>query len=167
MAVCDDRAAGDDQAREHHEKRSDVSIGLAELVHMVFARHSSPWSAWSRWLSTPLVLVPLWTRRWSHAAIIGAWMVANPVLFPPPADDRAWSTRAVLGEELWIAERPRDTAMAVDAAATLAGIAALVAARRRRAAPAVGATTAVMALLLVYWQLMARYYSRHRIAVGG
>jgi hypothetical protein len=68
----------------------------------------------------------------------------------------------VLGEELWITERPRDTAMAVNAAATLAGITALIAARRHRAAPAVGATAVMMALLLVYGWLMARYYNQHR-----
>ena len=118
-----------------------MSRRATELKHMVFARHSNPWSAWTRWLSTPLVLVPAWTRRWSHAAIIGAWMAANPVIFPRPADERAWSTRAVLGEELWITERPRDTALAVDAAATLAGIAALIAAGRHRAAPAARPTS--------------------------
>lgn len=135
---------------------------FADLKHNVFARHSNPWSAWTRWLSTPLVLVPLWTRRWSHGAIVGAWMAANAVIFPRPADERAWSTRVVLGEELWITERPHDAAMAVNAAATLAGITALIAARRRRAAPAAGATAVMMALLLVYWRLMADYYSRHR-----
>ena len=113
------------------------------------------------------MLVPLSTRQWSHAAIVGAWMAANPVIFPKPADEHAWSTRAVLGEELWITERPRDTAMAVNAAATLAGITALIAARRRRAAPAAGATAVMMALLLVYWRLMAGYYSRHRGANTG
>lgn len=91
-------------------------------------------------------------------------MAANPVIFPRPADEHAWSTRAVLGEELWITERPRDTAMAVNAAATLAGVAALIAARRHRAAQAAGATAVVMALLLVYWRLMAHYYNRHRSA---
>lgn len=45
-----------------------MSDRFAGPTHMVFARHSNPWSAWTRWLSTPLVLVPLWTRRWSHAA---------------------------------------------------------------------------------------------------
>ena len=135
---------------------------FGDLNHEVFARHSNPWSAWTRWLSTPLVLVPVWTRRWSHAAIIGAWMAANPVIFPRPADEHAWSTRAVLGEELWITERPRDTAMAVNAAATLAGITALIAARRHRAVSAVGATAVMMVLILVYWRLMARYYNEQR-----
>jgi hypothetical protein len=89
------------------------------------------------------------------------------VIFPRPPDEHAWSTRAVLGEELWIGERPFDAAMAVDAAATLAGITALIAARRHRAAPAAGATAVLMALLLVYWQLMARYYEQHRRANSG
>ena len=31
---------------------------FADVKHEVFARHSNPWSAWTRWLSTPLVLVP-------------------------------------------------------------------------------------------------------------
>ena len=136
------------------------------LTHMVFARHSNPWSAWTRWASVPLLLVPMWTRRRSHAVLVGAWMAANPVVFPRPADDRAWSTRAILGEEVWIAERPLDAAMAVDVAATLAGVVAMVAARRRRAVPAALATGAVMALLMVYWRLMARYYDRHGRTAG-
>lgn len=89
-------------------------------------------------------------------------MAANAVIFPEPADQHAWSTRVVLGEELWITERPRDAAMAVNVAATLAGATALIAARRRRAAPAAGATAVTMALLLVYWRLMADYYRRHQ-----
>ena len=78
-----------------------------------------------------------------------------------PAHERAWATRAVLGEEQWIAERPMDTAMAVDVAATAAGLVAMVAARRRRAMPAAAATALEMGLLLAYWELMARYYDRN------
>ena len=49
-----------------------------------------------------------------------------------------------------------------NAAATLAGITALIAARRHRPAMAASATMITMALLMVYWRLMADYYSRHR-----
>jgi|SRR5688572_16116651 len=139
----------------------------ADLKHKVFARHSNPWSAWTRWLSTPLVLVPTWTRRWSHAAIIGAWMAANPVIFPRPADEHAWSTRGCSAKNSGSPSGLRDTAMAVNAAATLAGITALIAARRHRAVPAAGATAVLMALLLVYWRLMARYYNQQRRANTG
>lgn len=131
------------------------------LKRTVFARHSNPWSAWTRWASTPLLLVPVWRRSSRDAALVGVWMAINPVAFPPPAHQRAWSTRAVLGEEQWIAERPRDAAMAVEVAATAAGVVALVAARRRRAWPAAAATAVEMGLLMAYWELMARYYDRH------
>jgi hypothetical protein len=53
-----------------------------------------------------------------------------------PAHEEAWSTRAILGEEQWIEQRPMDAAMAVDAAATAAGVTAMIAARQHRAVPA-------------------------------
>jgi hypothetical protein len=128
--------------------------------HAVFARHSNPWSAWTRWASTPLVLVPVWRRSRRDAALVGVWMAVNPVVFARPAHDRAWAIRAVLGEEQWIAEPPMDTAMAVNVVATASGVVALVAAYRRRAMPAIAATALEMGLLLVYWELMARYHDR-------
>ena len=54
-----------------------------------------------------------------------------------------------------------DTAMAVDLAATAAGLVAMVAARQRRAMPAAVATALQMGLLMAYWELMARYYGRN------
>lgn len=132
-----------------------------KVKRAVFARHSNPWSAWTRWASTPLLLVPVWRRSWRDAALVGAWMAVNPVVFGEPAHQRAWATRAVLGEEQWIAERPRDTAMAVNIAATVAGLVAIAAARRRAAMPAAAATGLEMGLLMAYWELMARYYDRN------
>ena len=133
------------------------------VKRVVFARHSNPWSMWTRWASTPLVLVPVWRRSWRDAALVGLWMAVNPVVFPEPPNDRAWATRAALGEEQWIAERPMGTAMAVNVAATAALLVALVAAHQRRAVPAAAATALEMGLLMAYWELMARYYAR----IGG
>lgn len=130
------------------------------LKREVFARHSNPWSAWTRWASTPLVYVPVWNRSRRQAALVAAWMAVNPIIFPVPRHNQALSTRAVLGEELWITERPRDKAMAVNAAATLAAAIALAAARKRRPAPTAVAIAAQMALTLGYWRLMAEYYDR-------
>ncbi len=126
----------------------------------VFARHSNPWSMWTRWASTPLMLVPAWRRSRRDAALVGLWMAVNPVVFRKPADDRAWATRVALGEEQWIDERPMDTAMAVNVAATAALLAAMVAAYQRRGVVAVAAIALEMVLLMVYWELMARYYDR-------
>jgi hypothetical protein len=128
----------------------------------VFARHANPWSAWTRWASTPLVLVPVWTRRWNHALLLGSWLAVNPFVFGKPVHERAWSTRAMLGEELWITRRPRDAAMALSALTSAVWVGAVVAARRRRLIPAAVATVVQMALTLVYWEQMVRYFDRQR-----
>jgi hypothetical protein len=128
----------------------------------MFARHSNPWSAWTRLASAPLVLVPVWTRRASHAALVGAWLLANPVVFPEPRDEQNWATRAILGEELWITHRPRDAARVVGVAGSAAEVCALIAAHRHRFRQAAVAVAAQMAITLAYWEMMARYLDRHR-----
>ncbi|OBH75609.1 hypothetical protein A5681_10540 [Mycobacterium scrofulaceum] len=133
----------------------------------MFARHCNPWSAWTRWASTPLILVPPWTRRVSHAAWIALWLAVNPFVFGAPSHQRAWSTRAMLGEELWISRRPRDGAMAVSALTSVAALVAVAAAWRRRPLPAAIAVTAQMALTLVYWEQMVRYLERERRGRAG
>jgi hypothetical protein len=134
---------------------------LARVRRAIFARHANPWSAWTRWASTPLVLVPVWTRRPSHAVLVGAWLALNPIIFPRVTDEHNWATRAMLGEELWITRRPRDAAAALSVVTSAAAVIAIVAARRHRLAPAVAATAVQMALTLVYWEQMARYLDRH------
>ncbi|ASX00990.1 hypothetical protein CKJ56_14595 [Mycobacterium intracellulare subsp. chimaera] len=107
-----------------------------------------------------MILVPAWTRRWSHAAWIALWLAANPFVFGTPAHHRAWSTRAMLGEERWISRRPRDAAALVSAATSAAALGAVLAARRHRLRPALIAVAVQMALTLVYWQQMVRYLER-------
>jgi hypothetical protein len=135
---------------------------IARTRRAMFAHHANPWSAWSRWASTPLVLLPVWTRRRSQALMAAIWFAVNPVIFPKINDERSWATRAMLGEELWISRRPRDSAAALSVATSLVAVVALVAARRHRAVPAAVATATQMALTLVYWQQMVRYLERHR-----
>ncbi len=133
----------------------------AVLRRTMFARHSNPWSAWTRWASTPLVLVPVWTRRRRDAALVAAWLAVNPVVFPKPANDRVWATRAILGEELWTSRR-MDTARGISVATSLCAAAAIIASVRHRLTPAVAACAVQMGLTLVYWEMMARYWDRHR-----
>jgi hypothetical protein len=134
---------------------------VARVRRAVFARHCHPCSAWTRWASTPLILVPAWTRRWRHAAWIALWLAVNPFVFGKPAHHRAWSTRAMLGEELWISRRPRDAAALVSAATSAAALGALLAARRHRLRPALIALAVQMGLTLVYWRQMVGYLERH------
>lgn len=134
---------------------------VARVRRAIFARHANPWSAWTRWASTPLMLLPAWTRRRRHAVLVGAWLAINPVVFPKVTDKRSWATRAMLGEELWITNRPRDTAAALTVVTSTIAVVAIVAARRHRWVHAAVATAVQMALTLVYWQQMVRYLDRH------
>ncbi len=133
---------------------------LAVLRRAMFTRHANPWSAWSRWATTPLVLVPVWRRSWRDAAWVAVWFTVNPVIFPAPADRSAWSTRAMLGEEQWVLDRPLDPGLLANIAASTALVIALVGARRRRLLPTLVATAVSMGVTLVYWGLMARYFAR-------
>jgi hypothetical protein len=126
----------------------------------MFARHSSPWSAWTRWASTPLVLVPAWTRRRRDAALVAGWLAANPVIFPKPANDRAWATRAILGEELSVTG-PVRAARGLTTATSLFALTAIISSVRHRPVPAAVACGMQMALTLVYWEKMARLWDRH------
>jgi hypothetical protein len=92
--------------------------------------------------------------------LIALWLAVNPFVFGKPAHQRAWSTRAMLGEELWISRRPRDVAMFVSAVTSAAALSAVIAARCRRLMPAAIATAVQMALTLVYWEQMVRYFDR-------
>jgi hypothetical protein len=98
--------------------------------------------------------------------LLAAWLAVNPFVFGKPAHQRAWSTRAMLGEELWISRRPRDAAMFVSALTSAASLNAVISARRRRLAPAAIATVVQMALTLVYWEQMVRYFERETQAPG-
>ncbi|SNV70423.1 Uncharacterised protein [Mycolicibacter terrae] len=138
------------------------SMTLAGIRRAVFARHANPWSAWTRWATTPLILVPVWRRSWRDAAWVSAWFALNPVIFGVPADQAAWSTRAMLGEEQWVTDRPRDAALLVNLAGAAATATALVTARRRRLLPTVVATAVAMTLTMGYWELMVRYFERRR-----
>jgi hypothetical protein len=135
---------------------------IARVRRAIFARHANPWSAWTRWASTPLVLVPAWTRRRSHAVLVGAWLAMNPVIFPKVSDERNWATRAMLGEELWITRRPKDAATVLTIVTSVVAVVAIVAAHRHRLGLAAVATAAQMALTLVYWEQMVRYFDLHR-----
>ncbi|WP_370177053.1 DUF6653 family protein [Alteriqipengyuania sp.] len=71
-------------------------------------RHANPWSGWSRlFTGLPLIVLAIWSRAWigwwSILPILLTiiWLWINPLLFPPPGDDRAWMSRGVFGERLW------------------------------------------------------------------
>lgn len=127
----------------------------------IFRRHAHPVSAWSRLLSAPLLLVPLWTRRWWLYVPIGAWFAANPVMTPPAHDTSSFATRAILGEESWTRDprsEPMILALTVMASTSLLG--AMVASYRHRMTGAVACTGMFQAVTLMQWRLWADRFSR-------
>ena len=92
---------------------------------------------------------------------MGAWFAVNPIVFPPPRDASAFSTRAILGEERWLEDRPVSGALAIDCMAGGALLLAIDGARRHRRRQMTIATIGTMSTLLWYWREMARYYDVH------
>ncbi len=125
----------------------------------VFERHAHPISAWSRWATTPLILVPLWTRDPRTIAPVAAWFMINPVMTPPITDDRAFATRAMLGEE----ERSVDpqtspSLVVVNVLNSSALIGAAVGAWRQDKPLTIGGTVGSLALTLLSWHMYAGIY---------
>lgn len=137
---------------------------LAGIRRYVFARHSHPVSAWSRLLTTPLLMVPFWTRAWGPSLAVAAWFAVNPVMTPEPQQRTALSTRAMLGEELWSQDPGQDVPLiGLNVAGSVALGGAAVAAWRRRGAWTALACLASMAVTVTSW---TRYAAIHDRSVG-
>jgi hypothetical protein len=117
---------------ETQSKGGTVSSHIKRLLRGIFRHHSNPWSAWTRLFSAPLMFVPIWNRSWREGAIVVVWLTVNPIVFREPKNDKVWATRAMLGEEMWIAKRPLDRAMALSIGATAFGLGGLWGAYKRR-----------------------------------
>ena len=127
----------------------------------MFQRHAHPFSAWSRLLTAPLLLVPLWTRRWWLYLPIGAWFAVNPVMTPPAHDTSSFATRAILGEESWTRDpRSEPMVLALSGMASASLVGAMVGAYQHRKSWALAATGVFMALTLWEWKLWADRFTR-------
>lgn len=134
-----------------------------QLRHRVFARHAHPISAWSRLVTTPLVVAPPWTRRTDVTTAVLVWFAINPMIMPEPTERTSLATRAILGEERWAADPNLDRTIIVLNALGLAALSgAVVAAWHRRKVPTVLGTAASMMLTLCCWRRYADLYDRDR-----
>jgi hypothetical protein len=139
---------------------------LRQLRHWMFARHAHPVSAWTRLLTTPLVVAPFWTRRADVTTGVLVWFAINPIMTPEPADRRSLATRAILGEERWLAQPELDRTMsALNAVGLFALGGAILAAWHRRKVPTILGVTATMALTLYGWRRYADLYDGDRNTV--
>ncbi|SDT42144.1 DUF6653 family protein [Microlunatus soli] len=134
---------------------------FARSRRRLFLRHAHPISAWTRWATTPAVLVPLWRRRWSAAIPVAAWMAINPIVTPPVTDDHAFATRAMLGEEEWTTDPRADRGLiALNVVGSACLAAAGLAAWRRRRLPMTVGVAGSMIITLLSWRGYAQLYDR-------
>jgi hypothetical protein len=83
--------------------RSDRSL-RDRLEATFWERHANPWSAGTRFLTMPALLYAIYTRDRRLFAATVAFVVFNPVLFPPPDKTDSWLSRIVLAEREWLGQ---------------------------------------------------------------
>lgn len=73
--------------------------------------HTNPWSVWTRFTTTPLLILAAWSRVrlgfWAllPVALSVLWTWLNPRVFSRPRSTDNWASRAVLGERVWLNRR--------------------------------------------------------------
>lgn len=88
---------------------TEIVARAMAMDEAAWERHANPWSGWSRVAIAPVVVAAIWARVWIGwwcllpIALAVAWVWANPRAFAPPAHSRAWMSRAVLGERVFLA----------------------------------------------------------------
>lgn len=70
-------------------------------------RHSNPWSVWTRFTVLLVIMLAFWSRvyiDWYVLLVVISfiWMFANPHLFKKPKTTKHWTSKAVLGERVFI-----------------------------------------------------------------
>lgn len=143
-----------------------MEIHVPEQVEERFwARHSNPNSGWSRVPTGPVIVYALYRRRWRLLAAALLWTVINPFLFPPPEDDDAWMTRAVLAERWWIQEEGNRTVglsypNVCNLGSAAAAVYTLYAAWRQKPVGTALGTALTVGLKLWWLRVLVTYYDR-------
>lgn len=81
---------------------------LFSMTDEVWARHANPWSVWTRFTVLPLLIAAIWSRvvigywAWLPVALLIFWTWLNPRLFSRPTSTDNWTSKAVLGERVWL-----------------------------------------------------------------
>lgn len=134
------------------------------FVETVFWKpHASPQSVWGLIATYPLLILAVYRRSGPLLATILCSVVLNLQVASPPADDSAWATRVVLGEQVWL-ERglaSQRSALGITSIGAVAQLYTLRAAVNRRPVRTVAGTVASIALMFVFFDQMVRLYDEH------
>ena len=125
--------------------------------------HANPGSVWTLFVAYPTLVLGIYRR--DRLLLTGTFLfvAVNPLLFSPPADDEAWTTRVVLGEQVWLEQGLRSslTNLVFMTLAAPIHLYNLRAAAKRSPVRTVLSTAISMVLILVFFEQMARLYE-HR-----
>jgi hypothetical protein len=150
--------------------RSDRSL-RDRLEATFWERHANPWSAGTRFLTMPALLYAIYTRDSRLFAATVAFVVVNPVLFPPPDETDSWLSRIVLAEREWLSQGKGTMGLdypnvlnLLNAPATLL---ALWAAWRRKPVTTVVAGAGAMALKIWWVDAITRRTETRRARTRG
>ncbi len=86
---------------------------LFQFNEDVWLKHANPWSVYTRALSSPLLVIGVWSRQWIGwyclipIAIVMLWIWLNPRLFPAPKSFNNWASKSVMGERLLANDPPK------------------------------------------------------------
>ncbi len=78
------------------------------MTEEVWQRHANPWSVWTRFTVLPILILAIWSRVWlgwwaiAPVSLTLIWTWINPRLFTKPTSTQNWTSKAVLGERVWI-----------------------------------------------------------------
>ncbi|MDO9549612.1 MAG: hypothetical protein Q7J03_01435 [Methanoregula sp.] len=78
------------------------------LDDATWLRHANPWSVILRYTVLPLLILAFWSRVWLGwwavipVALALLWTWVNPRIFSPPQSLNHWTSKAVLGERVWL-----------------------------------------------------------------
>ncbi|GAB3417051.1 hypothetical protein GCM10027435_15300 [Haloparvum alkalitolerans] len=139
-----------------------LTDGLGEEF---WARHTNPWSGYTRLPMGPVLLLGLFRRDWRMVGLTLLYVAVNPILFPEPETTDAWISRSVLGEQRWLADGHGVFEPSVPGALNVAnalayGYGLYGAYRRDPRVTALGGGVA-LACKLAYLHVLVRYYDEH------
>ena len=78
------------------------------LDDVTWLRHGNPWSVILRFTVLPILVLAFWSRLWLGwwavipIALSLLWIWFNPRIFPVPRSLDHWTSKAVLGERVWL-----------------------------------------------------------------
>lgn len=89
----------------------DIFNAAERLMSMdadTWARHSNPWSVWTRFTCLPLLVLAIWSRLWLGwwslvpIALAVLWSWYNPRAFAPPSKTDNWASKGTFGERVYL-----------------------------------------------------------------